>query len=128
MDADVSGTILQLKALGIDNIAHFDWFEAPPVKHVVIALELLHALGAIDDDAKLTSVVGVKLAELPLEPKLESVISRLRLRVPTNEMLTICSYFSIENTCFLPARAGQMRNLDEAKANFAAREGSGSPL
>ena len=123
--ADVSGTILQLKALGIDNIAHFDWFEAPPVKHVVIALELLHALGAIDDDAKLTSVVGVKLAELPLEPKLGKALLAGCDYGCTNEMLTICSYFSIENTCFLPARAGQMRNLDEAKANFAAREGDG---
>ena len=42
-------------------------------------------------------------------------------------MLTICSYFSIENTCFLPARGGTTSRdlLDEAKANFAAREGDG---
>ena len=127
--ADVSGTILQLKALGIDNIAHFDWFEAPPVKHVVIALELLHALGAIDDDAKLTSVVGVKLAELPLEPKLGKALLAGCDYGCANEMLTICSYFSIENSCFLSAAAargaGGLRNLDEAKANFAAREGDG---
>ena len=125
--ADIAGTILQLKALGIDNIAHFDWFEAPPVKHVVVALELLHALGAIDDDAKLTSVVGVKLAELPLEPKLGKALLAGCDYGCANEMLTICSYFSIENTCFLPARGGTTsRNLlDEAKANFAAREGDG---
>ena len=90
-------------------------------------MELLHALGAIDDDAKLTSVVGVKLAELPLEPKLGKALLAGCDYGCANEMLTICSYFSIENTCFLPARGGTTsRNLlDEAKANFAAREGDG---
>jgi len=126
--ADVSGTILQLKALGIDNIAHFDWFEAPPVKHVVIALELLHALGAIDDDAKLTKVIGTKLAELPLEPKLGKALLAGCDYGCANEMLTICAYFSIGNTCFLAARRNQqsfMKNLDEAKAKFATLEGDG---
>jgi ATP-dependent RNA helicase DDX35 len=56
--ADLTGTVLQLKALGIDNILNFDWLSPPPAEALVAALELLHALGALDLDARLTTPLG----------------------------------------------------------------------
>lgn len=56
----------QLKALGIDNIMRFDWPAAPPPEAMVRALELLFAIGVLDDHAKLTSPTGFQVAELPL--------------------------------------------------------------
>ena len=50
--AELAGTLLQLKALGVDNIMAFDWLAPPPAEAVVRALELLHALGALGDDAR----------------------------------------------------------------------------
>jgi ATP-dependent RNA helicase DDX35 len=40
------------QALGIDNIMRFDWLAPPPAEAAVRGLELLHALGALDGDAK----------------------------------------------------------------------------
>lgn len=50
--AELAGTLLRLKALGVDNIMAFDWLAPPPAEAVVRALELLHALGALGDDAR----------------------------------------------------------------------------
>ena len=50
--ADLAGLLLQLKALGVDNAMRFDWPAPPPAEAVVRGLEALHALGALDGDAK----------------------------------------------------------------------------
>ena len=50
--AELAATVLQLKALGVDNIMAFDWLAPPPAEAMVRALELLHALGALGDDAR----------------------------------------------------------------------------
>ena len=46
------GAVLQLKALGIHNIMKFDFLNAPPAEAMIRALELLSALGALNDDAR----------------------------------------------------------------------------
>lgn len=43
---------ISFQALGIDNIMRFDWLAPPPAEAAVRGLELLHALGALDGDAK----------------------------------------------------------------------------
>ena len=42
--SELAGTVLQLKALGVDNMMAFDWLAPPPAEAMVRALELLHAL------------------------------------------------------------------------------------
>ena len=54
---DLCLTVLQLKALGIDNIVQFDFPSAPPSRNLISAIELLYALGAIDDSGSLTKPV-----------------------------------------------------------------------
>lgn len=49
---ELASTVLQLKALGIDNIMKFDWLAPPPAETMIRALELLHALGALGEDAR----------------------------------------------------------------------------
>ena len=49
---ELASTVLQLKAMGIDNIMKFDWLAAPPAETMIRALELLHALGALGADAR----------------------------------------------------------------------------
>ena len=65
---DLSWTLLQFKALGVDNIVAFDLPTAPPAVLLVAALDELRALGALDDDAKLTET-GDRLATAPCEPR-----------------------------------------------------------
>jgi ATP-dependent RNA helicase DDX35 len=65
---------LQLKALGIRNLLNFD-FLCPPSKHNFIrSLEVLYSLGALDDEAQLTKDIGLKLVELPIDPRMAATI------------------------------------------------------
>ena len=50
--AELAGVVLQLKALGVDNLVAFPWLAPPPAEAAVRALELLHALHAIDSSAR----------------------------------------------------------------------------
>ena len=52
--SDLAASVLQLKALGIDNVVKFEFPSAPPSKNLISCLELLYALGAIDDGGSLT--------------------------------------------------------------------------
>ena len=55
--SELSGTVLQLKAMGIDNIMKFDWLAPPPAEAMIRALEQLHALGALNEHARRASSV-----------------------------------------------------------------------
>lgn len=51
----LAGTLLLLKAAGIDSVMTYPWVAPPPAEAVVRALEQLYALGAINEDAKCAS-------------------------------------------------------------------------
>jgi hypothetical protein len=55
---DTAPVILQLKALGIDNIVRFSFLSPPPAANLVRGVELLFALGALDKNAHLTKPLG----------------------------------------------------------------------
>uniref|UniRef100_A0A383W704 RNA helicase n=1 Tax=Tetradesmus obliquus TaxID=3088 RepID=A0A383W704_TETOB len=122
--SDLAGLLLQLKALGIDNIMRFDWLAPPPAEAAVRGLELLHALGALDGDAKLTPSTGTLLAELPLEPQLGAALLAAATRFGCcQELLTLAGMLSVPAVWASPAAVGGKRALEEAKAKFAAAEG-----
>jgi len=50
--------LLQLKALGIDNVLRFPFLSPPPAQSMSNALQTLFALGALDEDCKLTDPLG----------------------------------------------------------------------
>ncbi|KAK9098161.1 hypothetical protein Syun_025206 [Stephania yunnanensis] len=57
---------LVCSALGIDNISGFDWLAYLAPEAMIRALEVLYALGVLDEDAKLTSPIGFQVSEIPL--------------------------------------------------------------
>lgn len=65
---DLSSAVLQLKALGIDNVLRFTFPTPPPAENLLRAFELLNAIGAIDDGGQLTKPLGHTMAEFPLPP------------------------------------------------------------
>ena len=97
MRSDLASTVLQLKHLGIDNIVHFEWLSPPPAANMLKAIELLYALGALDEDAKLTSPLGTRLAELPLEPQLGKALLVSGELGCVEEMLTVASYPQVQS-------------------------------
>lgn len=92
---DISGAILQLKALGIDDIVHFDFLSSPPIDSIIFSLELLYSLGSIDIDCKLTKI-GSEMAEMPIEPRLANTLLRSFDFGCGEEMLTISAMCSVE--------------------------------
>jgi hypothetical protein len=66
--SDLAMAVLQLKALGIDNVLRFNFPSPPPARNLHSALGLLYALGAIDSGGQLTEPLGIKMAEFPLNP------------------------------------------------------------
>lgn len=57
--------MLELKAMGINDLINFDFMDAPPVQTLIAALEQLYYLSALDDEGLLTKL-GRKMAEFPL--------------------------------------------------------------
>ena len=55
--SNLAAVVLQLKALGIDDVANFPFMDKPSSAVLVRALEHLLRLGALDSDAKLTAKV-----------------------------------------------------------------------
>ncbi|KAK4440015.1 putative pre-splicing factor ATP-dependent RNA helicase DEAH9 [Sesamum alatum] len=113
--------VIQLKALGIDNILGFDWPASPSPEALIRALEVLYSLGILDDDAKLTSPAGFQVAEIPLDPMVSKMILASNDYGCSEEAITIAAVLSIQSIWF--SGRGVQKELDEAKLRFAAAEG-----
>ncbi|KAL2244398.1 probable pre-mRNA-splicing factor ATP-dependent RNA helicase DEAH9 isoform X1 [Sesamum indicum] len=113
--------VIQLKALGIDNILGFDWPASPSPEALIRALEVLYSLGILDDDAKLTSPAGFQVAEIPLDPLVSKMILASNDYGCSEEAITIAAVLSIQSIWF--SDRGAQKELDEAKLRFAAAEG-----
>lgn len=118
--SELSQTVLQLKALGIDSIMSFDWIAPPSAEAMIRALELLHALGALDSEAKLTSPLGMHMAELQVHPMIgKSLLVSGELKC-VEELLLISSMMTVKSIWQL--HDGR-RRVDECKSKFAVAEG-----
>ncbi|CAK7209119.1 hypothetical protein SBRCBS47491_000329 [Sporothrix bragantina] len=94
--SNLAPVVLQLKALGIDNVLRFPYFTAPPTELMIKALELLYSLGALDDYAKLTKPLGLRMAELAVEPMMAKTLLEAAQFGCLSEMLTIAAMTSRE--------------------------------
>ncbi|AEO71382.1 b1143c91-65e7-45b6-af25-a32a2d9e8f59 [Thermothielavioides terrestris] len=114
--------VLQLKALGIDNVLRFDFLSPPPAELMTRALELLYSLGALDEYAKLTKPLGLRMAELAVEP----MMAKTLLSAPSfgclSEMLTIAAMTSLGGNIWIQ-HEGEKKKTESAKRRFAAEEG-----
>ncbi|KAH1217918.1 putative pre-mRNA-splicing factor ATP-dependent RNA helicase DEAH9 [Glycine max] len=88
--------VIQLKALGIDNILGFDWPASPSTEAMIRALEILYSLRVLDDDAKLTSPTGFQVAEIPLDPMVSKMIIASSQLGCSEEIITIAAVLSVQ--------------------------------
>ncbi len=120
--SNLAPTVLQLKALGIDNVLRFDFFTPPPAELIIRALELLYSLNAVDDYAKLTRPLGVRMAELSVEPMMAKVL----LSSPTfsclSEILSIAAMVSLQGAVWFH-HDREKKATETARRKFAAEEG-----
>ena len=117
---NLASTVLSLKAMGINDLLSFDFMDPPPLETMIMAMEQLHALSALDDEGLLTKL-GRRMAEFPLEPQLaKMLIMSVELRC-AEEALTIVSMLSIQNVFYRPKEKAEQ--ADQRKARFHQAEG-----
>ena len=82
--------MLLLKSLGINDLIHFDFMDPPPPETLILALEQLYALGALNHMGELTKVLiqassmnkffislfqlGRRMAEFPVDPMMSKML------------------------------------------------------
>lgn len=120
--SNLAPVILQLKALGIDNIARFRFLTSPPAELVVRALELLYSLGALDTYAKLTRPLGERMAELAIGPMLSKVLLSASSFSVLSEVLTIAAMTSLGGSIWIE-HSGERKRLESTRRRFAVDEG-----
>lgn len=112
---NLSHTILMLKAMGINDLLHFDFMDPPPTNTMLTALEELYALSALDDEGLLTRL-GRKMADFPMEPALAKVLIASVDLGCSDELLSIVAMLSIQSVFYRPKEKQQQ--ADQKKSKF----------
>ncbi|CAL9043823.1 pre-mRNA-splicing factor ATP-dependent RNA helicase DEAH10-like [Musa acuminata AAA Group] len=118
---NLSNVVLQLKALGIDDIIGFDFMEKPSRMAIVKSLEQLFLLGALSDDYKLSSPVGQQMARLPLDPMYSKALILAKEFKCLEEMLIVVAMLSVESIFYFPRE--KMEEARAARKSFSSPEG-----
>ena len=112
---NLSTTILMLKAMGINDLLHFDFMDPPPTNTMLTALEELYALSALDDEGLLTRL-GRKMADFPMEPALAKVLIYSVDMGCSDEILSIVAMLSVQTVFYRPKEKQQQ--ADQKKSKF----------
>ncbi|PTB64849.1 P-loop containing nucleoside triphosphate hydrolase protein [Trichoderma citrinoviride] len=112
---NLSHTILMLKAMGINDLLHFDFMDPPPINTMLTALEELYALSALDDEGLLTRL-GRKMADFPMEPSLAKVLIAAVDYGCSDEMLSIVAMLNLPNVFYRPKE--KQSQADQKKSKF----------
>ncbi|KAJ5151849.1 ATP-dependent RNA helicase DHX35 [Penicillium capsulatum] len=120
--SNLAPVVMQLKALGIDNIVRFDFLTSPPAELVIRAFELLYSLGAVDDYAKLTQPMGMRMAELAVDPMMAKVLLAAPKFKCLSEILSIAAMVSLQGTVWVQ-HDGDKRTAESHRRKFAVEEG-----
>jgi hypothetical protein len=99
-------TVLTLKAMGINDLLHFDFMDPPPAATLISALEQLYNLGALDEEGLLTRL-GRKMAEFPLDPPVSKMLIASVDLGCSEEALTIIGMLSAQNIYYRCALRGR---------------------
>ncbi|KAI6188333.1 hypothetical protein M3Y98_00343500 [Aphelenchoides besseyi] len=117
---NLASAILQLKALGIQNLLKFSYISRPPSQLVIQGLHLLYALEAIDDNGLMTNPVGTTMSSLALNPMHAKVLLSSAKYECSEEIAAILAMLQIQNV-FNPLDNRHMAEVTKRK--FAVEEG-----
>lgn len=119
--SELAPVILQLKALGVANVLRFHFMSPPPAQNMVRGLELLYALGALDEAGNLTSPLGLQMAECPLSPSFAKMLLSSGQFGCSEEAITVCAMTQIQNVFVTPS--GRKREMAKEMNKFSVLEG-----
>jgi ATP-dependent helicase HrpA len=111
----LAGAILQMKSLGLGELATFPFLDPPPKKSVEEGYRLLEELGALDAERVLTEL-GKKLARLPVDPRIARMILAGEQEGALREVLIIAAGLGVQDPRERPLSA--QKRADEAHVRF----------
>ena len=117
---NLANTVLLLKALGINDLIHFEFMDPPPIQSLINAMEQLYYLGALDDEGLLTKL-GRRMAEFPLEPQLSKTLLASVDLGCSEEIINIVSMLTVTNIFYRPK--DKQNEADSKRAKFLCSEG-----
>ena len=113
---NLGNVVLLLKSLGINDLIHFDFLDPPPHETLVLALEQLYALGALNHMGELTKL-GRRMAEFPCDPMMSKMILASEKYKCSEEILTIAAMLSNNSSIFYRPK-DKIIHADTARKNF----------
>ncbi len=90
----LAGVLLRLEALRLGAVDDFPFIDAPPAKVVSDAYQLLHLLGAVDAERRLTRD-GELMARLPVDPRVARLLVVANRNGVLREGLVIAAALSV---------------------------------
>ena len=111
---NLANVVLLLKSLGINDLLNFDFLDPPATDTLMRSLELLYALGALNDAGELTKL-GRRMAEFPVDPMLSKAILASESFHCTDEVLSIVSMLQESSALFYRPKDKKM-HADKARA------------
>ena len=114
--SSLAAVILQMKSLGLGNVADFPFLQPPPARAIADGYQLLAELNAVDERNELTSI-GQELARLPLDPRLGRMLLAARDQQCLRQMLVIASALSVQDPRERPQ--GAQEAADQAHRRYA---------
>lgn len=118
---NLGNVVLQLKSLGIHDFINFDYLDPPPQETLILALEQLYALKALNHKGELTSI-GRKMAELPVDPMMSKMILASSEYKVVEEILTVTAMLSVNGAIFYRPK-DKIVHADTARKNFFHPDG-----
>ncbi|XP_055303004.1 pre-mRNA-splicing factor ATP-dependent RNA helicase DHX16 [Sitodiplosis mosellana] len=113
---NLGNAVLMLKALGINDLIHFDFLDPPPNETLVLALEQLYALGALNHHGELTKL-GRRMAEFPVDPLMAKMLIASEKYKCSEDIVTIAAMLSVNSSIFYRPK-DKIIHADTARKNF----------
>ncbi len=113
--SDLSSVVLHMLLIGIEDLMGFSFIDVPEARAYRNAIANLIELGAIDEQKKLTPL-GVKMAHLPLEPRISAMLLAAEKYQCVREVAVIASSLSVKDPFLRPKE--EEAEADRAKKHF----------
>jgi len=111
---NLAAVILQMKALGLGDLADFPFLEPPDERMIRDGLRTLQEINAIDDQRRLTEI-GKKLYKLPVDPRLARILLAASDENSLTEVAIIVSALSLQDPRDRPSDKAQAADQKHAR-------------
>ena len=123
---NLASVILQMTALGLDDIEAFPFVDAPDKRHIQDGIKLLEELGAFEivrtkaGEKRQLTAVGHQLAQLPVDPRLAKMLLTAVSQGALHKVMIIVAALSIQDPRERPQEKQQAS--DEKHRRFADKK------